>query len=103
MRTEIQTGISDNQWIEVTNLRIRPAPRACETWAPFTGKEQVILGDLSVLANGGPVQISNAAETPAAAGAVPVSATGSRPKSGDSTSTPAQASNNRLRKPRTGL
>lgn len=71
VRTEIQTGISDGNWIEVTNRRIQaaqPKPADEVAWNPFDGSEQVILGDLSLLTNGGPVEIEPAAaETKAVA------------------------------------
>ncbi|HTU26839.1 MAG TPA: efflux RND transporter periplasmic adaptor subunit [Pirellulales bacterium] len=78
VRTEVQTGVSDGQWIEVTNRRIRPqdsviekvsfVPNAApqedssaldgdEHWVPFDGSERVILGDLSILTDGGQVQL----------------------------------------------
>jgi HlyD family secretion protein len=60
VRTEVRTGISDGDWIEVTNLQ-RPTTTGAgieEEWAPVTGKEQVILGDLSILADGGPVEVT---------------------------------------------
>jgi multidrug efflux pump subunit AcrA (membrane-fusion protein) len=59
VRTEVQTGVSDGQWVEVTN---RQAPGLGDPWAPIDGTEQVIVGDLSVLTDGAPVKI--AAETP---------------------------------------
>ena len=57
MRTEVQTGVSDGEWIEVTN-RQRPGRRADgdDPWVPIDGTEQVILGDLSLLADGAPVR-----------------------------------------------
>ena len=55
-RTEIQTGVSDGEWIEVTNLQRPAAPGADEPWTPINGSEQVILGDLSILADGDPVE-----------------------------------------------
>ena len=62
VRTEIQTGVSDGEWIEVTN-RQRPAgrPTGEEPWVPIDGTEQVILGDLSLLADGEPVEVAPAA------------------------------------------
>ena len=33
-----------------------------ESWTPIDGKEQVILGDLSILAEGGPVKVAQATE-----------------------------------------
>jgi HlyD family secretion protein len=61
VRTEIQTGVSNGEWIEVTN-RKRPGTREGtigeSIWAPIDGHEQVILGDLTILSDGGPVQIA---------------------------------------------
>jgi HlyD family secretion protein len=58
VRTEIQTGLSDGKWIEVTNHRKPAAANGAEEWVPFDGKEQVMLGDLSILVDGGPVRIA---------------------------------------------
>ena len=60
MRTEIQTGVSDGEWIEVTNLEVPPCPVRDdeEPWAPVDGSEQVILGDLSILTDGTPVEVA---------------------------------------------
>ena len=59
VRTEIETGVSDGEWIEVTNRRA-PAPRQAPAdkvpWTPIDGSEQVILGDLSILTEGATVQ-----------------------------------------------
>ena len=59
---ELETGVigdpdpaSGEQWIEVTNRRVagcRAASTAGEPWTPIDGTEQVILGDLSILADG---------------------------------------------------
>jgi HlyD family secretion protein len=60
-RIEVETGISDGEWIEVTNRRV-PHFGATSTgdtsWTPFDGKEQVIVGNLSILIEGGPVKVS---------------------------------------------
>lgn len=57
-RVEIRTGISDGNYIEVTNLQ-RPTNSAVDNpWKPVNGSEQVILGDLSILAEGSPVTVS---------------------------------------------
>ena len=82
--TEIQTGISDGKWVEVTNRRRRSpdnddlhnvsfsAPREPSTdqkdatngdvgnWIPFDGSEQIILGDLSILTDGEAVNLGTA-------------------------------------------
>jgi HlyD family secretion protein len=57
IRAEIQTGVSDGEWIEVTNYQVAAAADGSEPWAPVKGSEQVILGDLSILADGGPVEV----------------------------------------------
>ena len=59
VRTELETGISDDRWIEVTNRRppVDPeAPADSVPWTPIDGTEQVIVGDLSGLADGRPVR-----------------------------------------------
>ncbi len=59
VQTEIETGISDGQWIEVTHRRApasRTAPAGKRPWTPIDGSEQVILGDLSILTEGAPVR-----------------------------------------------
>ena len=58
MRTEVQTGVSDGEWIEVTNLQLPTASNGEDPWTPIDGSEQVILGDLSILADGGPVEVA---------------------------------------------
>ena len=70
-RAEIQTGVSDGEWIEVTNLQHPAASKGDHPWAPVNGSERVILGDLSILADGervevvsGPGQVKVASEPP---------------------------------------
>jgi multidrug efflux pump subunit AcrA (membrane-fusion protein) len=66
-RFEVETGVSDGEWIEVTNRRV-PArdPNAAGTseqpWTPFDGTEQVILGNLDILSEGGPVKVDSGAD-----------------------------------------
>ena len=80
VRTEIQTGASDGEWIEVTSRKLRPPEEGkvhnvnwsnvteagqrvlAETfgddvWVPFDGSEQVIVGDLSILTDGAAVRV----------------------------------------------
>ena len=69
-RTEIQTGASDGEWIEVTNFERPKASSTDHPWMPIRGSEQVILGDLSILADGAPVEVAPApgkTESPARA------------------------------------
>jgi multidrug efflux pump subunit AcrA (membrane-fusion protein) len=58
VRTEIRTGVSDGEWIEVTNLQRPTASKGDDPWAPVNGSEKVILGDLSILADGTPVEVA---------------------------------------------
>jgi len=63
VQTEVQTGVSDSEWIEVTNHRPPVPPEAPSDAVPWTlidGTEQVILGDLSALADGDPVKVAPA-------------------------------------------
>ncbi len=63
VRTEVQTGVSDDKWIEVTNRRTPVAPEAPSDSVPWTaidGSELVILGDLSGLAEGAAVAVAPA-------------------------------------------
>jgi multidrug efflux pump subunit AcrA (membrane-fusion protein) len=59
VRTEVETGVSDGEWIEVTRREVKEsseAPRGRKTWTSIDGSEQVILGDLSLLEDGESVQ-----------------------------------------------
>jgi multidrug efflux pump subunit AcrA (membrane-fusion protein) len=58
-RTEVETGISDGTWIEVTNRRTpsRSDSSDRESWTPIDGSEHAILGDLSILTEGTPVRV----------------------------------------------
>lgn len=57
LMTEVRTGISDGEWMEVTSRRVPGAVGDAE-WVPFTGAEEVILGDLSVLLPDGKVRVA---------------------------------------------
>ena len=56
-RTEVQTGVSDGEWIEVTNHQAPLLADRQEPWAPIDGTEQVIMGDVSILSEGGAVKL----------------------------------------------
>lgn len=61
VRTEVELGVSDGAWIEVTRHRKAAAQAGAHNetpWTQFDGTEQVILGDLSLLTDGAPVKIS---------------------------------------------
>ncbi len=91
-RVEVKTGVSDGEWIEVTNRMRRPImgestpiqnvnfeetsdaksapPQALAedaAWVPFDGSEKIIMGDLSVLTEGAPVTLASTAEVAQAA------------------------------------
>ena len=70
VRTEVETGVNDEHWIEVTNHRppVPPeAPSDSVPWTPFFGSERVILGDLASMRDGSPVVVATrTAETKAA-------------------------------------
>ncbi|HEX3446840.1 MAG TPA: efflux RND transporter periplasmic adaptor subunit [Isosphaeraceae bacterium] len=67
-RIEVETGVSDGEWIEITNRRAVTS-QGEEPWTPFDGTEQVILGNLSILVDNGPVQIAPETDTSKANGA----------------------------------
>ncbi|APW63694.1 efflux RND transporter periplasmic adaptor subunit [Paludisphaera borealis] len=68
VRTEVQTGVSDGEWIEVTNRRV-PDPKtlaagahAGEQWTSFDGSEQLILDEQSILTDGLVVEVEPATD-----------------------------------------
>ncbi len=92
VRTEVETGVSDGEWIEVTNRRV-PGSEAASTgdelWTPIDGTEQVILGDPSILTDGAPVEIAPATKGTKLASEAP--APNHRPA--DTAPAPVEASN----------
>jgi multidrug efflux pump subunit AcrA (membrane-fusion protein) len=58
VRTEVQTGIGDGTWVEVTNRQEAPKSPGDDSWAPIDGSEQVIVGDLSLLSEGVTVRLA---------------------------------------------
>ena len=80
VRSEVRTGISDGDWIEVTNLQRSPSSGVEDPWEPVTGKEKVILGDLAILSDGGPVEVAPARQGAEGAGEP---ATASEPEPGE--------------------
>jgi hypothetical protein len=57
VRTAVQTGVSDGTWVEVTGKLVRSAGSSEGTWEPFDGTEAVIVGDLTQMSDGVPVQV----------------------------------------------
>lgn len=83
-RTEIRTGVSDGDWMEVTNLQRPRASNTNDSWAPINGTEQVILGDLSILADGAPVEVAPATgATKTASETIPPGSRPTNSQSGD--------------------
>jgi hypothetical protein len=56
-RAEVRTGLAAEEWVEVTAHR-PAATTGEEGWVPINGSEKIILGDLSVLAENGPVKLA---------------------------------------------
>lgn len=61
-RHEVRTGITDGKWTEVTNLQPDLLVAADASWKPVNGTEKIILGDLSVLSHGAPVDLAEQVE-----------------------------------------
>jgi HlyD family secretion protein len=60
LRTEVQTGIRDEKWIQVTNRRIKKSSPIDEQWLPIDGSEDVLIGqDESTLTEGARVRLAN--------------------------------------------
>jgi HlyD family secretion protein len=74
VRTEVRTGMADEEWVEVVSRRVPDSngsgrqtddpssiPGVRGRWAAINGSESVIVGDLSTLADGEPVRLAQAA------------------------------------------
>jgi hypothetical protein len=60
VRTEVQTGVREGDWIEVTNRHIQSKAPGKEQWTPIDSSEQVLLGSkLSTLTDGARVQLAD--------------------------------------------
>ncbi|MBV8677872.1 MAG: efflux RND transporter periplasmic adaptor subunit [Planctomycetaceae bacterium] len=58
VRTEIQTGLTDGQWVEVTNRHVKATSPEEEGWVPIDSSEQVLMGSkVSTLTEGSPVRL----------------------------------------------
>jgi multidrug efflux pump subunit AcrA (membrane-fusion protein) len=62
VRTKFRRGVSDGEWVEVTSHQLGQTSDSEETWAPIDGSEKVILGDLSILTDGGEVKLADTTE-----------------------------------------
>lgn len=63
MRSEVEVGVSDGEWIEVTNRRLPPKTAGNKKWVPIDGSEQVLIGKLTTLTEGAPVRLAAEEET----------------------------------------
>jgi HlyD family secretion protein len=59
VRTEVQTGATDGEWIEVTNRHSKSKSLGAGHWTPIDGSEQVLFGKLSTLTEGAPVRLAD--------------------------------------------
>ncbi len=82
VRTEVETGASDGRFIEITGLKPRTAPEGADSWEPVSGSELVILGDLSLLAEGDPVEVLPGSDAERVAEEVPDAAQPDSPEAG---------------------
>ena len=60
-----KTGVSDGEWVEVSNRHVLPFEAVSDSqhpWVPIDGTEEVILGDLSQLADRATVAVARAPE-----------------------------------------
>ncbi len=88
VRTEVQTGVTDGKYIEITSLQVPGATDAADPWAPVDGSEEVILGDLSILADGGAVEVLPAASAEKVAAVAPAKEKAAMRQSAASTTEP---------------
>ena len=59
-RTEVQTGISEGEWIEVTNRRVTSKDPNDEEYVPIDGSESILVGSkLSTLTEGAKVRLAD--------------------------------------------
>jgi HlyD family secretion protein len=85
VRTEVQTGVSDGEWIEVTNRRIpdskaTAAGHGGELWTSFDGSEKLILDEHSILTDGAVVEVEPTEDGTKVTGPEPASERPATPK-----------------------
>ncbi len=65
VKTEIQTGVTDGKWIEVTNRRLPSGPLGDDQWVPFDSSVRVATADdLGILTDGAAVHVAEQAAAP---------------------------------------
>ncbi len=58
-RAQVRTGVSDRKWVEITQLQTASSAQVDQDdWEFVDGSEQVILGDLTILSEGSPVEVT---------------------------------------------
>ena len=61
-RTEIQTGLTDGEWVEITNRHVKTSSDDQEEWEPIDPSEQVLVGTkLTTLTDGAAVRLAESA------------------------------------------
>jgi multidrug efflux pump subunit AcrA (membrane-fusion protein) len=61
VRTEVHTGVANDEWVEVIRRRL-PGRNGSDGWAAIDGTESVIVGDLSILADGEAVRVTEGSD-----------------------------------------
>ena len=87
-RAEVRTGVSDGEWIEVTNLRAASTANAENAWTPIDGSEQVILGDVSTLTDGATVEVAPSSKAGSIVKSEPSSVPSKTPAEGTTPASP---------------
>jgi HlyD family secretion protein len=65
VRTEVQTGVRDGQWIEITNRRLASQSEIEEQWVPIDRSESILFGQqLSILTEGALVRVDESSAPP---------------------------------------
>ncbi|HEY7308936.1 MAG TPA: efflux RND transporter periplasmic adaptor subunit [Gemmataceae bacterium] len=60
-RTEVETGVRDGEFVEITNRHLKKKSAGKEEWTPIDGSEQVLMGSkLSTLTDGATVELKGA-------------------------------------------
>jgi HlyD family secretion protein len=57
VRTAVQTGLSDDNWIEVVGKESKP--KSDGKWIDFTGQEKIVIGDLTELSDGQKIDVES--------------------------------------------